>query len=67
MFKTAKHIVAAVVIFAAAAPSCVLADTPSSSGSAPTASQIVITKVVDPPTPKIVPTSVAGKYIVPAR
>ncbi len=68
MFKSAKHILAAAVVVAtAAAPSSVLADTPTSSGSAPTVSEIVITKTVNPPTPKVVQTSVTGKYIAPAR
>lgn len=68
MFNTTKYILAAaVVIVAAAAPSGVLADTPASSGSAPTVSQIVVTKTVDPPTPKIVQTTVTGKYIPLAR
>ena len=53
MFNTTKYILAAAVaIVAAAAPSGVLADTPTSSGSAPTVSQIVVTKTVDPQTPR---------------
>ncbi len=68
MFKTPKHILAAVVVVAAVArPSSALADTPTSSGSAPTVSQIVITKTVNPPTPKVVQTSVPGTYTAPAR
>ena len=67
MFKTAKHTLAlAVVVATAAAPSSALADTPTSSGSAPTVSEIVVTKTVDSPTPKVVQTSVTGNYIAPA-
>ncbi len=68
MFNTAKRIFAAAVVVAtAAAPSSALADTPTSSGSAPTVSEIVITKTVNSPTPKVVQTSVSGEYIAPAR
>ncbi|HEY1520802.1 MAG TPA: hypothetical protein VGF91_30545 [Solirubrobacteraceae bacterium] len=68
MFNTIKYILAAAVVtVAAAAPSGVLADTPAASSSAPTVSQIVVTKTVDAPTPKVVRTAVTGKYIVPAR
>ena len=68
MFKTAKHILAAAVVLAtAAAHSSAIADPPTSSGSAPTVSEIVVTKTVDPPTPKVVQTSATGKYIEPAK
>ena len=68
MFKTAKHILAlAVVVATAAAPSSALADTPTPSGSAPTVSEIVVTKTVDSPTPKVVQTSATGNYIAPAK
>jgi hypothetical protein len=66
MFRTAKHILsAAVVIGLTALPSAALADTPS--GSAPAISQITVTKSVDPPTPRLIQTSVTGKYVAPGQ
>jgi Type VI secretion system effector, Hcp len=68
MFKSAKHILAAAaVVVIVAAPSSAFADPPPSSGSAPTVSEITVTKRADASSPKLFQTSVTGKYIAPAK
>jgi hypothetical protein len=58
MFRTAKHILAiAVAIGTAAVPSTALADTAPASNSAPTVSQIIVTKTVDASSARRVQTS----------
>ncbi len=68
MFRTGRHILAtAVAVVCAAAPSIALADTPASSGSAPTISEITVTKTVDAPSPQLLQASVTGKNITPVK
>ena len=68
MFRTAKHILAtAVAIVFAAAPSIALADTPQTSGSAPTVSEITVTQTVDAPSPTVLQACVTGRNIAPVK
>ena len=68
MLKIAKHIRAAtVVVVVVAAPSSAFADPPLSSGSAPTVSEIIVTKPADVSSLKLFQTSVTGKYMAPAN